>query len=538
MPGPEDSDGPSLDLSADGDPALTRKEVKRIIAQAVEVEALDEASEEAQLVRGFFGTGDSEAERLRAAFFERITNQLKNISLEIHILRDTPHAGYWQVQRRAGKAVLLRVFVREGEDLAAVAVHETAAALSAAAGKPTSHETNQEIEGYFCEWRQTGENFYEFGVRAWEEIKGIRKGKLDLTGSDHDDPAGSFAQYKDFVRRQLILDHCPRQEIADQEIELYGKGKFWMVFRVRGWPYLYKVMRRQSKKGAVVPVRYRYGDRRTNQEFSVYLNREEPLYYPLAALTEDISREGLRAEKQEAGIDFSKVLRRSFGHPDRERKLRQKMIFQGQCEVLERLFARKMFMLDLAFENLFFLEREFNGEVCIVPAVADFDDILEFIDKPAGAFLGESAFFPGKDVLTRLNLTYFIYNSLTPFIYYRKDSEVERQLRHRFIRVSEESNFLLPMLPGLLRNKQWLQLADLLAKLPDFKPGKGIAAELDNYFTLLSAAGLTMDIFTRLKREIIQLSRNSLEVRAKYNQPVYRAGITHRDPEEERKEEI
>jgi hypothetical protein len=297
-------------------------------------------------------------------------------------------------------------------------------------------------------------------------------------------------------------------------------------------------MRRQSKKGAVVPVRYRYGDRRTNQEFSVYLNREEPLYYPLAALTEDISREGLRAEKQEAGIDFSKVLRRSFGHPDRERKLRQKMIFQGQCEVLERLFARKMFMLDLAFENLFFLEREFNGEVCIVPAVADFDDILEFIDKPAGAFLGESAFFPGKDVLTRLNLTYFIYNSLTPFIYYRKDSEVERQLRHRFIRVSEESNFLLPMLPGLLRNKQWLQLADLLAKLPDFKPGKGIAAELDNYFTLLSAAGLTMDIFTRLKREIIQLSRNSLEVRAKYNQPVYRAGITHRDPEEERKEEI
>ncbi|MCF7917307.1 MAG: sugar transferase, partial [Candidatus Omnitrophica bacterium] len=193
------------DLSASGNKGLSRSKVNKIIAKALEKEPnhliLDGLSEEVNFIRMFFGIGQASLDSIRNLRYERIANALENIGIEIHVLRGIPHRGYWRFRKQNR---ILQIFVQSSENIKQTAVHEIAAAVTAKfkffdhyLGKevlrPTSHETNLEIEEDFKFWLEfLGYNVsgveevqtqHQFSQRALDEILGIEKGNIDLTGN-------------------------------------------------------------------------------------------------------------------------------------------------------------------------------------------------------------------------------------------------------------------------------------------------------------------------------------------------------------------
>ncbi|MCF7887520.1 MAG: PTS sugar transporter subunit IIA, partial [Candidatus Omnitrophica bacterium] len=193
------------DLSASGNKDLSRVKVDKIISKALRQEpdhkVLDETSEEAHLIKMFFGVGKSPEKDRRALRYKRIAKPLKGISLEIHILENIPHRGYWQFKNK-GKT--LKIFVKASEDTKKVAVHEIVAAVTAKVPvfnyynkrnkrRPTSHSTNLEIEEDFKYWleflgyKMVGleevQTHHNFSEKALDEIVGIKSGNIDFTGN-------------------------------------------------------------------------------------------------------------------------------------------------------------------------------------------------------------------------------------------------------------------------------------------------------------------------------------------------------------------
>ncbi|MBL7085286.1 MAG: YdcF family protein, partial [Candidatus Omnitrophica bacterium] len=151
-----------------------------------------------RLVRMFFEKRQNHPDKVCASFYKRVSNQLKGVSLKIHILDNLPYHGCWQISRGDGKPTF-DIFLKEGVRLAKAA-HEATAGLTAtfpdpASGKimPTSCETNEEIEEDYAYWRELlghiipeseiVKTFHPFSKEAKEEMSGKREGKVDFTAS-------------------------------------------------------------------------------------------------------------------------------------------------------------------------------------------------------------------------------------------------------------------------------------------------------------------------------------------------------------------
>ncbi|HBG61480.1 MAG TPA: hypothetical protein DDX37_06595, partial [Candidatus Omnitrophica bacterium] len=200
------------DLSGSGEEDLTRGEVDYFIAKALKKEpdhrVLDDSSEAAILARIFFGVGKDEFTSLIASFYSRIAVPLSRVSLEIHVLETLPYRGTWQVAERDGETII-KIFVKKRSiGLNDVVVHEIAAAITATfeepqSGeiRPTSHNTNLEIESHYGFWLHEGGDYMHYfaanvfdGIEGQErkdsieraiiEILGLDEGEIDLTASN------------------------------------------------------------------------------------------------------------------------------------------------------------------------------------------------------------------------------------------------------------------------------------------------------------------------------------------------------------------
>ncbi|MFA7677224.1 MAG: ATP-binding protein, partial [Candidatus Omnitrophota bacterium] len=190
-----------VDLSASGSKFLARDTVDRIIERAMHRKdnlghlRLDVSADDKFLKRFF-------KESPHAYMYERISRYLEKMRVEIHILKGLPHKGYWQVDLSDENEPVLKIFVNNGEkeDFGLIAIHETAAAVTAVfaepmTGKiiPTSHKTNCEIEADYVVWYSRCKNSivfrymsgmgfdYRFSTRAKDEIIGIARGNIDFS---------------------------------------------------------------------------------------------------------------------------------------------------------------------------------------------------------------------------------------------------------------------------------------------------------------------------------------------------------------------
>ncbi|MBU1995772.1 MAG: 4-alpha-glucanotransferase [Candidatus Omnitrophica bacterium] len=203
----------NVDLSGSGESDLTRGEVDYFIEKSLRNEpehrVLDDSSEAAILARTFFGVGKNEMTSLIASLYSRIAIPLSRVSLEIHVLETLPYRGTWQVIEEDGETIL-KIFVKDRSiGLNDVVVHEIAAAITATFKdpkrgdlRPTSHNTNLEIESHYGFWLHKGGDYLHYFAantfaaieeqerkdsieRALIEILGLEKGEIDLTGSNH-----------------------------------------------------------------------------------------------------------------------------------------------------------------------------------------------------------------------------------------------------------------------------------------------------------------------------------------------------------------
>ncbi|MDD4899588.1 MAG: GDSL-type esterase/lipase family protein, partial [Candidatus Omnitrophica bacterium] len=190
----------ALDLISGGLP-LTRERVDQIIAvilaNARYIRPADERFVNA-LVRSFFSHSHN------ASLYQRIATALENVTIELYICSGLEDDGYWQMESIPENKFILRIFVdreRAGEHFDAKVMHEVAAAITATFAeaesgeiRPTSHETNLEVEDDYAFWTandwvslsgtaQPSLN-YVFGETAILELSG-QKGapEADLSAS-------------------------------------------------------------------------------------------------------------------------------------------------------------------------------------------------------------------------------------------------------------------------------------------------------------------------------------------------------------------
>jgi lipopolysaccharide/colanic/teichoic acid biosynthesis glycosyltransferase len=198
------------DLSADGDDMLTRDIVDDNIARAQSLACNEnytvvDFSREDQFMKSFFRSRES---------YGRITDRLGRMTIMVHVLADLTHTGYWQVYEPYPSR--LDIYIDEkvwaSRSGKAKAIHEIAAAITATYPgpyskeiRPTSHETNEEIEEDYkvwsdyireakhiaeplcCLWNQQQRRYepirplHWFSLSARQEVLGIKKGIEDLT---------------------------------------------------------------------------------------------------------------------------------------------------------------------------------------------------------------------------------------------------------------------------------------------------------------------------------------------------------------------
>ncbi|MCF7888373.1 MAG: PTS sugar transporter subunit IIA, partial [Candidatus Omnitrophica bacterium] len=142
-----------------------------------------ENSEAAQLARIFF---KQFAEESNIESIKDINQLLeKKIKLNIYVSKDFFLPGYWQIRKikeEERQKLELNIFIKEGENVSEVTVHEIAAALSTEVKTPFSHLTNQQISEHFYNWTTSGSiDSYQYSQKAQEEMKGQNKGKEDPT---------------------------------------------------------------------------------------------------------------------------------------------------------------------------------------------------------------------------------------------------------------------------------------------------------------------------------------------------------------------
>ncbi|MDD3297247.1 MAG: ATP-binding protein, partial [Candidatus Omnitrophica bacterium] len=231
------------DLSASGSKFLARDTVDRIIEKATHRKdnlghlCLDVSADDKFLKRFF-------KESPHAYMYERISRYLEKMRVEIHILKGLPHKGYWQVDLSDENEPMLKIFVNNGEkeDFGLIAIHETAAAVTAVfaepmTGKiiPTSHKTNCEIEADYVVWQSRCKNSivfrymsgmgfdYRFSTRAKNQILGIAGGNIDFSAGT--EPIRSF----DNGLRKKPFSIYGNKAILNNNAGFFGNGTDQML---------------------------------------------------------------------------------------------------------------------------------------------------------------------------------------------------------------------------------------------------------------------------------------------------------------------
>ncbi len=194
---------------------LTRAKVDALIKTTLEAKQehviLSNGCSEIKTIKKFFGVGSSllESDSVRLMYYERIAKSLRtDVVIEIHLLDGLPHRGYWQVGKSGG-LFKIKIFVKNGEDILSVAVHEISAAVSASflccnnnQIMPISHKTNLLVEEDFKRYLGI-QSFYPFPDWALDEISGATGGEVDLTAVDDQGAEGCFNRQR-FI--QLLDD--------------------------------------------------------------------------------------------------------------------------------------------------------------------------------------------------------------------------------------------------------------------------------------------------------------------------------------------
>ncbi|MDD2752824.1 MAG: hypothetical protein PHN59_06795, partial [Candidatus Omnitrophica bacterium] len=155
---------------------LTREKVDQIIAEILANGRYSRAKDERfvnKLIKSFFLNSHN------AILYQRISSALENVRIELYTCSGLEHDGYWQMEGSLERGHTLRIFIdreRAGEHFDAKVMHEVAAAVTATFAqaqsgeiRPTSHETNLEIE-----------KDYEFWTASeWAELSGEWKFPLN-----------------------------------------------------------------------------------------------------------------------------------------------------------------------------------------------------------------------------------------------------------------------------------------------------------------------------------------------------------------------
>jgi hypothetical protein len=319
---------------------------------------------------------------------------------------------------------------------------------------------------------------------------------------------------KDLLRQGVAADKV--NALPDDKIEYYSEGYYWLVLRVLGWPYLYKIAFHDRQEA----LRFNWHDYRTDSEFSRVLNEGEDQEYPLAVPTDDLSEGGVVLERQEMGIDLLKVVNKGLEYND---DLRLNFALLAQIAVTLRLFAKKMFFVDAALHNIVLLERKIRDNVFLVPALVDFDEVLQFVFAQKNMAL-ESKFVTGKDPFNRPNLLVFLYHFLGLFIANRKRN-FEEMLRLRFINLAGGNKFSLSVIAALLKSKNWNNISQAIVDYIEAIDRK--EHDYCQYYNRLSDTGLTLEVLGELKRQIFNLAEHPQKIRETYGQTGYQGTIVH-----------
>ncbi|MCM8788126.1 MAG: glycosyltransferase, partial [Candidatus Omnitrophica bacterium] len=216
-----------VDLSADSNKDLSRRQVNYIIKEALKREpqhtVLDDSEDILKIIRIFFAVDHKGLFKIENIRYERIASVLRYYSLEVHILKTLDARGFWQIDT---KKKILKIFVKDGEDVGRVVVHEIAAAITATFKfydpklkkwilRPTSHQTNLEIEEDFASYIEFfGQRpigfIYQFSETAKNEIFGIKKGKTDLSaGLNHKTNTQPTYNYRTQLLQNLSFLYKP-----------------------------------------------------------------------------------------------------------------------------------------------------------------------------------------------------------------------------------------------------------------------------------------------------------------------------------------